>query len=309
MKQRVALARSLIMDPDVLLMDEPFGAVDAQTRVVLQEELLALWERTRKTVVFVTHSIEEALYLSDRVYVLSSRPARVEAVVEVPLPRPRDHEAILQLPAYGELHRHIWSLLRRARMTVLLPLATVARRARAVGARAAGRAGARAVGAAVLRRDGGGRRRDRPAGLRRRPRRLRLALARRPRPGRPRGGPARDADGALAPAAHARRPAARARLPGPEGGADPALRALVGRRRRLADRDHLRGLPDPDRRLLLPRGARDRAGAAVVGALARHRAAAAVAARDPPRRAAADPLRRCASRSRSRSSRCSPPSC
>ena len=115
MKQRVALARSLIMDPDILLMDEPFGAVDAQTRVVLQEELLGLWERTRKTVVFVTHSIEEALYLSDRVYVLSSRPARVEAVVEIGLPRPRDHEAILELPEYGELHRRIWSLLQRAR--------------------------------------------------------------------------------------------------------------------------------------------------------------------------------------------------
>src|SRR5918998_5619429 len=77
MKQRVALARSLIMEPDILLMDEPFAAVDAQTRIGLQQELLAIWERTRKTVVFVTHSVDEALCLSDRVYVLSSRPARV----------------------------------------------------------------------------------------------------------------------------------------------------------------------------------------------------------------------------------------
>ena len=115
MKQRVALARALVMDPDVLLMDEPFGAVDAQTRVILQEELLQIWERTRKTIVFVTHSIEEALFMSDRVYVLSSRPARVEAVVDVTLPRPRDHEAILHLPAYGELHQRIWSLLQRGR--------------------------------------------------------------------------------------------------------------------------------------------------------------------------------------------------
>jgi NitT/TauT family transport system ATP-binding protein len=112
MKQRVALARSLIMDPDVLLMDEPFGAVDAQTRVVLQEELLQIWERTRKTVLFVTHSVDEALYLSDRVYVLSHRPARVREVVEVGLPRPRDPEGVLGMPEYRELHRHIWSLLR-----------------------------------------------------------------------------------------------------------------------------------------------------------------------------------------------------
>jgi NitT/TauT family transport system ATP-binding protein len=112
MKQRVALARSLIMDPDVLLMDEPFGAVDAQTRIVLQQELLALWERTRKTVVFVTHSVDEALHLSDRVYVLSPRPARVRAVVDVDLPRPREPEAILALPEYSRLHNRIWSLLR-----------------------------------------------------------------------------------------------------------------------------------------------------------------------------------------------------
>jgi NitT/TauT family transport system ATP-binding protein len=111
MKQRVALARSLIMDPAVLLMDEPFGSVDAQTRVLLQEELLRIWERTRKTVVFVTHSVDEALYLSDTVYVLSSRPARVNEVVAVDLPRPRDPEALLRMPAYRAMHERIWSLL------------------------------------------------------------------------------------------------------------------------------------------------------------------------------------------------------
>jgi NitT/TauT family transport system ATP-binding protein len=114
MKQRVALARSLIMDPDVLLMDEPFGAVDAQTRIGLQQELLAIWERTRKTVVFVTHSVDEALHLSDRVYVLSSRPARVRAIIDVELPRPRDPEAILALPQYSRLHRRIWAQLQDA---------------------------------------------------------------------------------------------------------------------------------------------------------------------------------------------------
>jgi NitT/TauT family transport system ATP-binding protein len=112
MKQRVALARSLIMDPDILLMDEPFAAVDAQTRIDLQQELLAIWERTRKTVVFVTHSVDEALCLSDRVYVLSGRPARVRDVVAVGLPRPRDPEALLEEPSYRELHRRIWALLR-----------------------------------------------------------------------------------------------------------------------------------------------------------------------------------------------------
>jgi NitT/TauT family transport system ATP-binding protein len=115
MKQRVALARTLIMDPDVLLMDEPFGAIDAQTRVVLQAELLQIWERTTKTVVFVTHSVEEALYLSDKVYVLSHRPARVREILDVDLPRPRDPEAILGTPEYVRLHKRIWALLQEER--------------------------------------------------------------------------------------------------------------------------------------------------------------------------------------------------
>jgi NitT/TauT family transport system ATP-binding protein len=112
MRQRVALARSLITDPDVLLMDEPFGAVDAQTRLALQGELLQIWERTRKTVVFVTHSVDEALYLSDWIYVLSARPGRVKEIVGVGLPRPRDPDTLLDEPHYRALHRHIWALLR-----------------------------------------------------------------------------------------------------------------------------------------------------------------------------------------------------
>jgi NitT/TauT family transport system ATP-binding protein len=117
MKQRVALARTLIMDPDVLLMDEPFGSLDAQTRVVLQSELLQLWEGAKKTVLFVTHSVDEAIYLADKVYVLSSRPARVKAVMDVDLPRPRDPEAILGTPEYTRLHQRIWGLLQEEQST------------------------------------------------------------------------------------------------------------------------------------------------------------------------------------------------
>ncbi|MFI0351177.1 ABC transporter ATP-binding protein [Actinomadura sp. 9N407] len=112
MKQRVAIARTLATDPDLLLMDEPFGALDAQTRTVLQDELLKIWERTRKTVLFVTHSVEEAVYLSDRIYVFSHRPARIKAVLDVGLDRPRDRERMLADPAYPVLHRKIWDLLR-----------------------------------------------------------------------------------------------------------------------------------------------------------------------------------------------------
>jgi NitT/TauT family transport system ATP-binding protein len=112
MKQRVALARTLATDPDVLLMDEPFGALDAQTRAVLQVELTGIWQRTRKTVLFVTHSVEEAIYLSDRIYVFSPRPARVRAVIDVELDRPRDRERMLADPGYPLLHRRIWDLLR-----------------------------------------------------------------------------------------------------------------------------------------------------------------------------------------------------
>ncbi|MEW2354700.1 ABC transporter ATP-binding protein [Spirillospora sp. NPDC029432] len=112
MKQRVAIARTLATDPDLLLMDEPFGALDAQTRAVLQAELTRIWERTRKTVLFVTHSVEEAIYLSDRIYVFSHRPARIKAVLDVGLERPRDRERMLADPAYPVLHRKIWDLLR-----------------------------------------------------------------------------------------------------------------------------------------------------------------------------------------------------
>jgi NitT/TauT family transport system ATP-binding protein len=90
MRQRVAVARALALDPVLLLMDEPFGALDAQTRNMLQKELLDIWEETKKTIVFITHSVDEAVYLSDRIIVLTPRPGRICRIFEVPLPRPRD---------------------------------------------------------------------------------------------------------------------------------------------------------------------------------------------------------------------------
>ena len=111
MKQRVALARVLAFDPKVLLMDEPFGSLDAQTRETMQEELIKLWERTRKTIVYVTHNIHEAVYMADRVVVLSRRPGRVLAEVKVELPRPRA-EAMIAEPAFVHAVERIWSLIR-----------------------------------------------------------------------------------------------------------------------------------------------------------------------------------------------------
>jgi NitT/TauT family transport system ATP-binding protein len=95
MKQRVAIARTLAYGPGILLMDEPFGALDAHTRTGLQHELLEIWERDRKTVLFVTHSVEEAVFLSDRVVVLTRSPGRIKAVVDIHLPRPRRRAELL----------------------------------------------------------------------------------------------------------------------------------------------------------------------------------------------------------------------
>src|SRR5258706_1377550 len=111
MKQRAALARVLAFDPKVLLMDEPFGALDAQTREVMQEELMNLWERTKKTVVFVTHDIDEAVFLGDRVVVLTARPARIREEVKIDLPRPRSLEIKKSVQCH-EYRNYIWDLVR-----------------------------------------------------------------------------------------------------------------------------------------------------------------------------------------------------
>ncbi len=90
MQQRVGLARALVNDPEVLLMDEPFGSLDAQTRNIMQTEVLKIWNRTHKTIIFVTHSVDESIFLADRVVVLTARPASIKAIFPVDLPRPRD---------------------------------------------------------------------------------------------------------------------------------------------------------------------------------------------------------------------------
>ena len=111
MKQRVAIARVLVNDPEVILMDEPFASVDAQTRIFLQQELLKIWEQKRKTVCFVTHSIDEAIILGDRIVVLTAGPGRVKEIVEEDLPRPRRVEARTS-PEFIKLYDHCWRLIK-----------------------------------------------------------------------------------------------------------------------------------------------------------------------------------------------------
>ena len=111
MKQRVAIARALAMEPRVLLLDEPFGALDQQTRQFIGRELLRIWEKTRNRVLFITHDIQEAVYLSDEVWVMSARPSVVKEVVTIDLPRPRP-EGTHTLPRFRELEDHLWELVK-----------------------------------------------------------------------------------------------------------------------------------------------------------------------------------------------------
>ncbi len=128
MRQRVAIGRALAVDPDLLLMDEPFGALDEQTRFILQEELLRIWEQSGKTVIFITHSIDEAIVLADRIVVMSAQPGTVRAVIDVPLPRPRSLMEVRSNPAFTSLFTQTWDLLkdevtraRQAQEQVLAP--------------------------------------------------------------------------------------------------------------------------------------------------------------------------------------------
>jgi len=112
MKQRVSVARAFANDPEILLMDEPFGALDEQNRIILQQELLHIWEATKKTTVFITHSIDEALCVGDRIMIMTAHPGAVKTIVDIDLPRPRDISSIRTTLRYNELFQTIWLSLR-----------------------------------------------------------------------------------------------------------------------------------------------------------------------------------------------------
>ena len=112
MRQRVSIARAFANDPDILLMDEPFSALDEQNKILLQEELLRIWEETRKTVMFITHSVDEAVTLGDRIMIMTAHPGRSKLIVDVPFERPRKVLELRARPEYGELVYSIWGHLR-----------------------------------------------------------------------------------------------------------------------------------------------------------------------------------------------------
>jgi NitT/TauT family transport system ATP-binding protein len=112
MKLRVSIARAFANDPEILLMDEPFSALDEQNKTLLQEELLRIWDETKKTVVFITHSVDEAVTLGDRIMIMTAHPGRAKTVIDVPFERPRSVLELRSRPAYGELVYTIWGQLR-----------------------------------------------------------------------------------------------------------------------------------------------------------------------------------------------------
>lgn len=112
MKQRAAIARALAYNPDILLMDEPFGSLDSQTRVILQRELLNIWNKTKKTIIFVTHSVEEAIALSDRVLILTFRPGSIKVDIKIDLPCPRDLNDLMLTQEFNSYRHEVWEYLR-----------------------------------------------------------------------------------------------------------------------------------------------------------------------------------------------------
>ena len=120
MRQRAAFLRTMLLDQEVLLLDEPFGALDALTRAQMQEWLLGLWESLRKTIILITHDVDEAILLSDRVYVLTARPARITMVLDINLPRPRDYGLVTE-PVFGELKARLLAPLRAESATTVNP--------------------------------------------------------------------------------------------------------------------------------------------------------------------------------------------
>ncbi len=123
MQQRVGIARVLVNYPRVMLMDEPFGALDAQTRLMMQELLLGIWHEVRTTVVFVTHDIDEAAFLADRIFVMTSRPGQIKAELKVDLPRPRTPEMMTD-PAFADLKRQCLAMVREESLRAMGPLPT-----------------------------------------------------------------------------------------------------------------------------------------------------------------------------------------
>ncbi|MBS0219668.1 MAG: ABC transporter ATP-binding protein [Proteobacteria bacterium] len=117
MRQRVSLARAYVNDPDVLLMDEPFAALDAQNKLIMQQELLRIWEKDRKTVLFVTHAIDEAIVLSDRIVVMTAAPGRIKRIISVDFPRPRNAAEMRADSRFGNLSLDIWRTLEEEVLT------------------------------------------------------------------------------------------------------------------------------------------------------------------------------------------------
>jgi NitT/TauT family transport system ATP-binding protein len=126
MRQRASLARTWLTRPEILLMDEPFGALDSQTRLIIQESFIAVWEKRRQTVVLVTHDLEEAVALADRVLVMSARPGRIKSQYRIELPRPRSIVALRSEPKFGDYWRQIWADLEEGARQSLQQPATAA---------------------------------------------------------------------------------------------------------------------------------------------------------------------------------------